>query len=121
MKIFERIDCPRCDEGKVSFIVEDNQVTSHGNCDSCDLHLSAERIQFHLESEMMVDLFMQEQSDLDVCDDCGGFMFVEPGVQWTMCQSCRDKHHAKRVLGSLDIIEAEAEMLLHKTKGGLLC
>ena len=45
MKIIEVIDCPLCD-GKISVIVEDNKITSHGLCPKCDRPFSPDHLNF---------------------------------------------------------------------------
>lgn len=45
MIIFEDIDCPVCD-GKVKVVMENNVITSHGVCDKCERHYSAEHLNF---------------------------------------------------------------------------
>jgi hypothetical protein len=45
MKIIETVDCPLCD-GKISVIVEDNKITSHGLCPKCDRPFAPDHLNF---------------------------------------------------------------------------
>jgi C4-type Zn-finger protein len=57
MLIFEDIECPVCSD-KIKVIVENNVITSHGVCPSCDNTFSAERLQFSEDCHAMEDEFM---------------------------------------------------------------
>ncbi len=57
MLIFEDIECPLCPD-KIKVIVEDNKITSHGICATCDQTFSAERLQFTQDVQTMEDQFM---------------------------------------------------------------
>jgi hypothetical protein len=58
MLIFEDIECPVCPD-KIKVIIEDNKITSHGICPTCDNTFSSERLQFTLDVQAMEDQFME--------------------------------------------------------------
>jgi hypothetical protein len=91
MLIFETINCPRCHDGEIRFVVENNKAVSHGNCNKCDRHLSAEQIQFQLDCNQTEEAYAQldENWDLDLCSSCGKFypMFIDSDYT-TVCVSC---------------------------------
>jgi len=57
MLIFEDIECPICPD-KIKVIVENNVITSHGVCPTCDQAFSAEHLQFAQDMQAMEDQFM---------------------------------------------------------------
>ena len=58
MLIFETIECPVCPD-KIVVIVENNKITSHGMCPTCDQTFSAEHLQFTVDTQDMEDQFME--------------------------------------------------------------
>lgn len=61
MLIFEDIECPLCPD-KIKVIVENNKITSHGVCPTCDQTFSAEHLQFAQDTQAMEDQFMEHLS-----------------------------------------------------------
>lgn len=64
MKIIEFVGCPLCD-GKISVIVEDNRITSHGLCPKCDRPFSPEHLNFAEEAKGYVDKFMEQEYPIE--------------------------------------------------------
>lgn len=60
MHIFESVDCPKCPDGVIACIVEDNKVTSHGICPKCEKHFGPEKLQFYLDTFKEECDFMDE-------------------------------------------------------------
>lgn len=68
IKIIEVIDCPLCD-GKISVIVEDNVITSHGICPKCDRPFSPDHMNFAQECRGYEDEFMAEEGLFRTIED----------------------------------------------------
>jgi len=65
MMIVETIDCPKCPEGKIAVILEDNKVTSHGVCNRCEKILPPHDLQWYL------DVFREEDNYYDLLAEQG--------------------------------------------------